>query len=143
MKESLLDAVEEHLRASPLRVTRKRERILRALVSFEHPMSAADLRDRAQLPQSDLVTVYRTLEAFESLGIVQRIPLNDVGHLFELTAPGDHHHHFLCTKCHKAERIDACIGKELEEEARKRGFSQVSHMMEVYGICEDCTAKKS
>jgi len=141
MDRSLLNTVSERLRASPLRLTRKRERILRALLSFERPMSAANLRDRAELPASDLVTVYRTLEAFEGVGVVQRVPLDSGGDLFELTAPDDHFHHFLCKKCHRAERIDACIGKELEEEARKRGFSEVSHVIEVYGICEDCSAQ--
>ncbi|MGC9452726.1 MAG: Fur family transcriptional regulator [Oceanipulchritudo sp.] len=138
MNGALLNKVSERLRTSPLRLTRKRKRILGALMAFEHPVSAAELRNQAQLPESDLVTVYRTLEAFEGIGIVQRIPLDTNGHLFELTAPDDHHHHLLCIKCHKAERIDRCIGGELEEEARKRGFSAVKHVMEVYGICADC-----
>jgi len=140
MKKTLLEKVTERLRESPLRYTRKRERILGALLAIDSPVSAADLRDQSGLPESDLVTVYRTLEAFESIGIVQRIPLDAGGHLFELTAPDDHYHHFLCTKCHKAESIDICIGKELEEEASRRGFSNISHVMEVYGVCPNCNA---
>lgn len=139
MKTTSLREITERLRNSPLRLTRKRERILGALLSFERPISASALRDQAKLPEGDLVTVYRTLEAFEGIGIVQRIPLDSGGHLYELTAPDDHHHHFLCTKCHKVERIDQCIGKELEAEARKKGFSEVKHVLEVYGVCSDCS----
>jgi Fe2+ or Zn2+ uptake regulation protein len=139
MEDFIFARVLKCIRSSSLRFTRKRKQIIETLRTFEHPVSAADLRDKAQLPESDLVTVYRALEAFESIGIVQRVPLDTGGHLFELTAPDDHHHHFICRKCHKAERLNLCVGKELEKEARERGFSEVNHVMEVYGICSDCT----
>jgi len=121
-----------------LRLTHKRERLLGALVALDRPVSAAALREKADLPESDLVTVYRTLEAFEGIGIVQRIPLEDSGCLFELTEPGDHHHHFVCRQCHQTERLDLCLAEDLEIQARQLGFTNVTHLMEVYGLCEDC-----
>ncbi|MCG8524808.1 MAG: transcriptional repressor [Opitutales bacterium] len=126
------------IESSPLRMTQKRERLLDALVASDRPISAAVLRDKAGLPDSDLVTVYRTLEAFERVGIIQRIPLEESGCLFEVTEPEDHHHHFVCRECHRTERLDFCLGKELEERAKKLGFTEVTHLMEVYGLCEDC-----
>lgn len=132
--QRILTSIEE----SSLRMTRKRERLFGALVAVDRPISAAALRDRAGLPESDLVTVYRTLEAFEGIGIIQRIPLEDSGCLFELTEPNDHHHHFVCRECHQTERLDLCLANELEEQAKKLGFTQVTHLMEVYGLCEDC-----
>ncbi|MGB0372948.1 MAG: Fur family transcriptional regulator [Opitutales bacterium] len=128
----------EAIRQAPMRMTRKRERLLSALFYSDRPLSAATLRDNAGLPESDLVTVYRTMDAFEKIGIIQRIPLEENGYIFELTEPHDHHHHFVCRECHKTERIDICIGKQLEERAQKMGFSQVRHLMEVYGICGEC-----
>ncbi len=133
-----LQRILESIESSPLRMTRKRERLLGALVAMDRPVSAAELRDRAGLPESDLVTVYRTLEAFEGVGIIQRIPLEENGCLFELTEPNDHHHHFVCRECHRTERLDLCLAGELEERARKLGFTQVTHVMEVYGLCETC-----
>lgn len=132
--QQLLECIEE----SPLRMTRKRERLLGALVSFDRPVLASELRERAGLPESDLVTVYRTLEAFEGIGIGQRIPLENGGSLFELTAPHDHHHHFVCRQCHRTERLDLCLANDLEEQAQRLGFSEITHTMEVYGVCEDC-----
>ncbi|MGE9289662.1 MAG: Fur family transcriptional regulator [Puniceicoccales bacterium] len=132
--QRILEAIEK----APLRMTRKRKRLFETLMDSKRPVSAAELRDRAGLPESDLVTVYRTLEAFEGIGIVQRIPLEENGYLFELTEPEDHHHHFVCRECHRTERLDTCIGNELEEKARKLGFTQTHHMLEVYGLCEDC-----
>ncbi len=136
--KGFLQRIIQAIKRGPLRMTRKRERLLGALLAMDRPVSAAALRDKAGLPESDLVTVYRTLEAFEGVGIIQRIPLEESGCLFELTEPDDHHHHFVCRECHRTERLDLCLAIELEEQARKLGFTQINHLMEVYGLCEDC-----
>lgn len=136
--QSLHRRLLEAIKSGPLRMTRKRERLLQTLAGLDRPVSAATLREKADLPESDLVTVYRTMDAFEGIGIVQRIPLEDTGCLFELTEPDDHHHHFVCRECHRTERLDLCLGKELEAQAKRLGFSELRHLMEVYGVCGEC-----
>ena len=136
--KGFLQRILKTLEASSLRMTRKRERLLGTLVAMDRPVAADTLREKAGLPESDLVTVYRTLEAFESIGIVQKIPLEDTGCLFELTEQYDHHHHFVCRQCHHTERLDLCLGEQLEERARNLGFTHITHLMEVYGLCKDC-----
>jgi Fe2+ or Zn2+ uptake regulation protein len=131
----------QQLKASGARLTKKRQRILDALLSLDRPATAEEIRERAELRPTDLVTVYRNLEAFESIHALQRIPLENGTHLFELTAPGEHYHHLICRSCHKAERLDACIGHQLEDEAKAKGFSQIAHVLEVYGLCRGCGAK--
>ncbi|MGF1531845.1 MAG: Fur family transcriptional regulator [Puniceicoccaceae bacterium] len=126
------------LEKSRLRVTRKRKHILAVLVSMDRPVSAADLNKLAQLPESDLVTVYRTMEAFQGIGIVQRIPLEEGGCLFEATDLNDRHPHLVCRKCHRTQRLELEFAAELDRKARESGFTKVSHLMEVYGVCEDC-----
>lgn len=120
-------------------MTKKRERILGALLTFEKPATAEEIRERAELPPTDLVTVYRNLEAFESIHALQRIPLENGTQLFELTAPGEHYHHLICRECHKAERLDVCVGKEAADQAKAKGFTEIAHVLEVYGVCEECT----
>jgi Fe2+ or Zn2+ uptake regulation protein len=137
-RSELFDIVLERLRAEGGRMTKKRERILDALLSFDHPASAEEIRGRAELPGSDLVTVYRNLDAFDTVGVLQRIPLENGTQLFELTAPGEHFHHLICRECHRAERIDLCVGTEAMRKAKAKGYSQIAHIMEVYGVCEDC-----
>lgn len=135
---NLREPVSERLQASPLRLTKKRSRILEALLSFDRPESALAVRERAELPETDLVTVYRTMEAFESIGILQKVPLENGGHLFELIQPGDHHHHFVCRECHKAERLEICLFHDLEKKAKQLGFVKIAHIMEIYGLCPEC-----
>jgi Fe2+ or Zn2+ uptake regulation protein len=137
-KSDLLDIVLKRLKANGGRMTKKRECVLGALLSMDRPRSAEEIRERAELPPSDLVTVYRNLETFEQLGVLQRVPLENGTHLFELTAPDEHYHHLICRKCHKAERLDVCLGHELAKKAKSQGYSKIAHVMEVYGLCEDC-----
>jgi len=137
-EEQLREIVLERLRAEGGRMTKKREQVLGALFTFDRPAAAEEIRERAELPASDLVTVYRNLETFEGLGVLQRVPLENGTQLFELTAPDEHYHHLICRECHKTERLDICVSREVVKKAKGHGYSEITHLMEVYGLCKDC-----
>lgn len=111
-------------------------------MDLERPASAEEIRLKAQLPATNLVTVYRNLEALSAMGVLQRIPLENGTQLFELTSQGEHYHHLICRECHQAERLDVCMGKELTKMAKAQGYSKVNHIMEVYGVCKECDSSK-
>ena len=90
-KTNILPEVLQALKASGSRMTKKQEQILGALLTFNRPATAEEIRESAELPSSDLVTVYRNLETFESIQALQRIPLENGTHVFELTALGEHY----------------------------------------------------
>jgi Fe2+ or Zn2+ uptake regulation protein len=140
-RSSQFETILERMREGGGRITQKRVRIVEALMEFDHPASAEEIRSQAGLPGSDIVTVYRNLDALDAAGVLQRIPLENGTQLFELTAPGEHYHHVICRQCHKAERLNLCVGKEVMGTAKAHGFTQVTHVMEVYGLCEDCDHK--
>ena len=124
-----------------LRLTRNRENLVEVLARAEQPLSADELRQKAGFSETDLVTVYRNLEAFQSAGILQRIPLENGSQLFELTDLDDHYHHLICRQCHKTERLDVCLGDQLSKQAASLGYMQIKHVLEVYGICGECAAQ--
>ncbi len=128
----------DRLKASGGRMTKKREVLLGALLTFDRPASAEEIRERAGLAQSDLVTVYRNLETFENIGMLQRVLLENGTQLFELTAPNEHYHHLICRECHKTERLDLCVNNTVFNQAKKHGYTQIAHFMEVYGVCGQC-----
>lgn len=134
----LLDIIVTRLKTSGGRMTKKRALVLETLFKMDRLGSAEEIRERAKLPASDLVTVYRNLETFEQLGVLQRVPLENGKQLFELTAPDEHYHHLICRECHSTERLDLCVSKEVVNKAKSHGYSQISHIMEVYGICREC-----
>lgn len=137
-EKDLFAIVLERLRAEGGRMTKKREQVLGALFTFDRPASAEEIRERAGLAASDLVTVYRNLDTFQGLGVLQRVPLENGTQLFELTAPDEHYHHLICRQCHKTERLDVCLGQEVVKTAKAHGYSKIAHLMEVYGVCEEC-----
>jgi len=130
----------ERLRQCGLRMTRNREKLVEVLIGSDHPLSADELRQVAGFASTDLVTVYRNLEAFQSAGILQRIPLENGSQLFELTDLDEHYHHLICRDCHKTERLEVCLGEKLSKKAEAMGYTQIAHVLEVYGLCASCAS---
>lgn len=132
------DTAISSLKRERLRITEPRKALLRILIETERPLSAEEAHEALGPEHYDLVTVYRNLEAFESAGIATRIPTESGKSLYELNAEEHHHHHIICRKCHKAERLDHCEVEKLETLAKKLGFTEVTHVLELYGVCDDC-----
>ncbi|EDY83515.1 transcriptional regulator, Fur family [Verrucomicrobiia bacterium DG1235] len=126
------------LKRERYRITEPRKALLRLLIEAEKPLSAEEAHAALGADCYDLVTVYRNLETFDSAGIATRIPTEAGKSLYELNAEEHHHHHIICRKCHKAERLDHCEIEKLETLATKLGFTEVTHVLELYGVCDDC-----
>lgn len=142
ISEGTRQRIIERLRERGYRVTQGREKLVSTLLAADRPLSAEELRKKARLAPSDLVTVYRNLEAFEAAGVGQRVLLENGTQLFELTEPDAHYHHLICRACHHAERLDVCVGQEVGNRARSKGFTQLTHHLEVYGLCRDCQGQE-
>ena len=128
----------EKLREKGLRVTDQRRAILEVLASATIPTSAEETFSALPADTCDLVTAYRCLEQFEKAGLVERGVRENGTKVYCLGHGHGHHHHLTCRKCGRAERIDMCMGDELEEVATDFGFTEVSHVMEVFGVCPSC-----
>ncbi|HEY1645086.1 MAG TPA: Fur family transcriptional regulator [Candidatus Saccharimonadales bacterium] len=90
--------------------------------------------------QADRVSVYRTIELFERLGIVRRI---NVGWKYKIELSDQfvaHHHHLSCLKCGQIIDIEdeRHIDKFIKEVADKFGFEPKNHQFEIDGICRNC-----
>ena len=51
---------------------------------------------------------------------------------------GHHHHHVICRKCRKVTSLDQCLIESLEKGLQRQGFSQISHSLEFFALCEKC-----
>lgn len=134
------DAAISALKAVRCRITEPRKALLRLLLDSDKPLSAEETHAALGAGDYDLVTVYRNLETFESAGIATRIQTEAGKSLFELSAHEHHHHHIICRKCHKAECLEHCEVEKLESIATALGFTEVTHVLELYGVCQDCRA---
>lgn len=105
-------------------------------------LSAQEIHDgvRASGSRVGIASVYRTLDALDSLGLVQRIDLGDGVARFEPALPdGDHHHHLVCNDCGKVEPFeDEALESALERVAGGHGYAMAAHDVVLRGACEDC-----
>lgn len=134
----LFERAVETLREAGLRVTEPRRAILRSLAGAEGPLSADEVFEALDSGSCDLVTVYRCLESFEKAGAAQRGVRENGTKVYCLAHGADHHHHLTCRGCGRTERIDVCVEVDLEGMAAERGFTEVTHVLEVFGVCEIC-----
>lgn len=125
-----------------LRVTKQRKAMLEVLSAAENPMSAEDTYKHLSKGVCDLVTVYRSLEQLERAGVVQLGVRENGTKVYCLSHGNEHHHHLSCRSCGRTERIDVCMGEELEKIGKSFGFSELSHVMELFGLCPECSNKR-
>jgi Fe2+ or Zn2+ uptake regulation protein len=83
-------------------------------------------------------TVFRALELFEQLGLVERLDLPNGEHAYVICQPA-HHHHVICTACGRSAEVgDLGIGSIAAEVESQTGFTLDSHRIELYGLCTEC-----
>lgn len=119
-----------------LRMTEQRRVITRVLEqSVDHP-DADELHRRSIKvdPKISISTVYRTVNLFEELGIVERHDFRDGKSRYE-SVPDEHHDHLIDLKSGTIIEFNSPEIEELQEQiAEKYGFKLVDHRLELYGI---------
>lgn len=121
-----------------MRVTKPRVAILNSLIRRQIPASIEQIHEDIDKESCDLVTVYRCLAAFESIGLVRRSFLHNGTSMYELAAGNPQHYHIICKACGKAERVDYFSVEGMERLLRDRGYTDLSHLVEFFGVCPAC-----
>jgi Fur family ferric uptake transcriptional regulator len=126
------------------RATRQRAAISDALDRAGGFRSAQDIHDtlRAEGSKVGLTTVYRTLQMLVDTGEVDVLRPPEGEAVYRRCASDDHHHHLICRSCGSSVEIQ---GEEVEDWASavagRHGFTSVTHMVEVFGICKACARR--
>lgn len=93
----------------------------------------------------DRSSIYRTIELYERLGIVNRLQIGWKYKLELSEAFAGHHHHATCLNCNKVIAFEE--NQELESGihklAEQLGFKLTSHTLELRGLCPDCQENDS
>ena len=130
------------LQASGYRITEPRRAIVDLLAASERALGPLELYDegRKDYRRLGLVTVYRTLEKLEELGLVQRVHQPGGCNMY-LRASNGHEHMLVCTVCG---RVAFFSGDDLQafmENIEKRSGYQIrEHWLQLYGLCAQCAA---
>jgi Fur family transcriptional regulator, ferric uptake regulator len=87
-----------------------------------------------------LTTVYRTLQTLADGGEVDVLRSNGEA-VYRRCTTEKHHHHLVCRRCGAAEEIDApAVESWAQEMADRHGFTEISHTVEIFGICRACVS---
>lgn len=120
------------------KITSPRLEILSTLKSNHDPLTISEIHGKLKNKKTDLATVYRTVNLFAELGIVNEIDFKDEFKRYELVFDRHHHHHVVCRKCKRVEDVETCVVEELEKLLNKKGYTELSHSLEFFGVCEKC-----
>lgn len=137
--------LENTLIAKQVKPTAIRLMVLEYLLKQTAAVTISDL-ERA-FPQSDKVSLYRTLKTFEEQGIVHNITADAEATRYalceEACKPGEHydlHVHFYCTACKEL----LCLPKtRLPNVVLPKNFQLQELSLVARGICDSCTTNAS
>jgi Fur family ferric uptake transcriptional regulator len=140
--DSLLIRFKDLLKHNNLKFTKQREVVLKTLYNNDEHFTPESLYllIKETYPELNvgIATVYRTLNLLEESSIVTSISFGSAGKKYEL-ANKPHHDHLICKCCGLiVEFENDDIETKQEEIASKNGFKLTSHLMQLYGICENC-----
>ncbi|GAB6099125.1 Fur family transcriptional regulator [Halanaerocella petrolearia] len=138
-----LNDLKELLAAKNYKLTSQRKLILQILLEHqgEH-LSAEEIYQILKEEESGigLATVYRTLELFCDLGIIQQLNFDEDRRRYELeNEKHNHHHHLVCEECGQVIEFNDQILEEFEKNLEKKhDFNVTEHRIKFYGHCQDC-----
>jgi Fur family ferric uptake transcriptional regulator len=142
-KHGAKDLVEEaihKMRDFGLRVTSPRIEILKALAATTKPLSTEEVFSSLGKKSGDLVTVYRALATLEEAEILRRHDFGDGVKRYAFTGAQHHHHYVICRNCGSVEPFDDCSFEiESLKTLKKRGYTKIQHMLEVFAECPKCS----
>jgi Fe2+ or Zn2+ uptake regulation protein len=144
MKQENID-FQNILRNSRLKATPKRLAMLDILADNAIYLSPEDVwkKLKGRFTNMGLPTVYRNLEYLSKENIIIKVIHPDRKLYYCFCHNTDHHHHFICTSCKKVEDLAFCGMEKIEEEVRKKLKGDVvSHLLQVFGFCKECTPQK-
>ena len=101
------------------------------------PLQIYDMvRDRS--PKIGLVTIYRTMDKLEALGLIQRVHRPSGCQAFIATNAG-HQHLLICESCGREEYFS---GDKLEplmkDVGQETGYKIAAHWLQLFGVCQAC-----
>jgi Fe2+ or Zn2+ uptake regulation protein len=127
------------------RVTEPRRAVAELVASREGHFTAADLIDAARLDALDIgrATIFRSLDLFTELDMLERIDLPTGDHAYVACEPQAHHHHIVCQSCGRVEEVlDPGLAAAVEHIEVRTGWQVDAHRFELYGHCPTCRDRR-
>lgn len=141
--DSLVDAARHALTDAGEQWTEMRAAVFDALAHDERPTSAYDVAERVSIARGKRVaanSVYRILDLFVKTNLARRV--ESANAYIVNSHPGCRHDciFLICDSCGKAVHIDNDkLTGSLIEAAKANGFADIRPVVELRGLCSDCS----
>lgn len=140
----LINRIKDILKNRGYKLTFQRRAVLNSILqNQEGHLSSEEVYLFVKKDYSDIgiATVYRTLQLFESLGILIKLNFNDGVCRYELNVNSEkhQHHHLICNRCNSIFEVRVDLLDHLETEIEKNyNFQIKDHSAKFFGICSKC-----
>lgn len=127
---------------TPRRPTRQQAAVAELLEKSDDFTSAQTVHARLRESGESvgLATVYRTLQAMVEAGTVD-VLRTDEGEAVYRACSTHHHHHLVCRACGRTLEVEGpAVEQWTDRVAAEHGFTDVTHTLEIFGTCADCTS---
>ena len=135
----------KELNGSGLRATGQRAVILDIIRRGGQHLDADEIYHRARKkePRISLSTVYRTLQKFKNLGLVDVFHFDEDHHHYE-AKPASEHHHLMCVGCGSVIEFEYDLVNSIRTEVPEaNGFDIERAELRVAGYCPECRKRSS
>jgi Fur family ferric uptake transcriptional regulator len=127
--------------ARPGRQTRQGQAVLNVVAGSDNFRSAQDIHAelRAAGETVGLTTVYRHLAVLTDEGRLDALQTADGELVYRRCHSDQHHHHVVCRTCGRGTEVELPdLERWAESTAADLGYSDVTHTVEIFGVCADC-----
>lgn len=128
------------LKSNNCKTTPQRIAVYKAIKkSTDHPNAETLFKELSPAyPTMSLATVYKSLELFVQLGLIQIINIGE--HSFRYDGRTEEHHHVICTSCWKVEDIENNIFEDLTNSVENiSNYNIKKKQLCLYGTCSKCS----
>jgi Fur family ferric uptake transcriptional regulator len=127
--------------ARPGRRTRQGDAVLNVVLGSDNFRSAQDIHAelRAAGETVGLTTVYRHLALLTDEGRLDALQTAEGELVYRRCHSEQHHHHVVCRVCGRGSEVELPdLERWAESTAADLGYSDVTHTVEIFGVCADC-----
>jgi Fur family ferric uptake transcriptional regulator len=125
----------------PSRRTRQGDAVLNVVLGSDNFRSAQDIHAelRANGEAVGLTTVYRHLALLTDEGRLDALQTADGELVYRRCHSEEHHHHVVCRRCGRGSEVELPdLERWAESTAADLGYSDVTHTVEIFGVCAAC-----
>ncbi len=133
------------LRREGYKITPQRKAILKIVAEAHDHLTPAALYERVQKEQPNigLVTIYRTIQILEEMGLICEMHTERTSRSYLLKRASEHHHHIICSSCGAVADVTKCQLESIQQQlAKETGFEIEGHLLEFFGYCRHCQRLK-